>query len=142
MFHIKPLIVLCVNSGGRDRLACWPPAVSRLMAGWWFVQQIHRMRFASVRQPADGHYTSWTVRKQSRIVKSNTVRSLVLVTVLFVFSPRSSPLHHHTLQVRPSEPTSGHSVFRPQHKAVGPVGPEDHRIHRQVTNTKDTTSNL
>lgn len=77
------------------------------------------------------HHVSGTTDSSHTVCISNTVS----YKGAFVFSTRSSPLHHHTLSVRPSQPASGHGVCRPQHQTVGPAGSENHRVHRQVTNT-------
>lgn len=89
------------------------------------------------------HHVSGTTRQRYDTPVHGHIGITVGVgEVVSVFPPRSPPLHHHTLSVRPPEPASGHRVCRPQHQTVGPAGSEDHRVHRQVTNTSQAFTHL
>lgn len=76
------------------------------------------------------HVNGTTARQDDYLCRRQSVREGA-----FVLSLRSPPLHHHTVPVRPSEPACCHSVCRPQHQTVGPARPQNHRVHRQVTDT-------
>lgn len=105
-----------------QRLVGWPAARLRCRSTERRLRQRRRQRTdAAPRQ-----------RYDSQLTPPGSLTPALVSEGAFVSPPRSPPLHHHTVPVRPSEPAGGVGVCRPERQTVGPAGSEDHRVHRQV----------